>query len=534
MNKKELEFILNKGEDYNIEFKENVNGIDKDIVAFANAEGGQILIGISDNKIIKGIYINNRIKGEILNIARNCDPEIKIEILSSNNILIVNVFESHNKPHRCSSGVYLRVGAISQKLNIDELRELFNKHGKLFYEEMINSKFTIRDFDKKKFHDFLKLAKISRSFKDIDILKNLGLIDTNNYFKNSAILLFGKSPSKFIPQGIITCVLYKGNDKVYIIDKKDFTSDIISNYNDAISFLYKHLKLRYEISGFGPRKEILEIPEDALKEAVINAICHRDYAEKGAVIQIDIFDNRVEISNPGGLIIKESDFGKKSLSRNPLIFGLLQRINLVEHVGSGILRIRSTLKTAKLKPPKFEFGIFFTIIFDRENYKINTHKEVPENVPDNVPENVSKNRIKKILDLIKANKKISSIELSKTLEVTDKTIKRDLKKLKSKKIIKRIGPDKGGYWIERKLENAPKNVPEDVPLNVPENRIEKLISLIKANKKISSIELSKNLKAADKTIKRDLKKLKQFGLLKRIGSPKGGYWKIIRKKGETI
>lgn len=441
MEKEEFDFILSKGEDYRTEFKENLSGIDKDMVAFSNADGGIILVGIDDTGKMKGISINNKFKAEIQSIARNCDPEIYADISEFKNVLIISVPESVKKPHRCSSGFYLRVGPTSQKLNVGEIRELFNRQGKLFFEEVINSEFGVKYFNKTRFYDFLRKAKISTALAESQLLCNLGLTNSQGQFKNIAVLLFGKNPSKFIPQGIITCVLYKGKDKAFIIDKKDFTSDIISNYNDAISFLYKNLRLKYDIKGFGPRKEILEIPEEALKEAVVNAICHRDYSEKGAVIQIDIFDDKVEISNPGGLIIKESDFGRKSLSRNPALFGLLQRIELVEHVGSGISRIRDSLRKAGLPEPKFEFTTFFTVTFARPDWL-----ESPKETVEKSDQKSDRKSDQKIIELIAENPKITIEELMQSLDFSASGIKKIIRKLKENGKIKRIGPDKGGHW----------------------------------------------------------------------------------------
>ena len=220
MRKEELDFIINKGEDYSAEFKENLSGIDKDIVALSNAEGGIILICVNDDKNI--IVISNSLKAEIQSIARNCDPSINVGISQYEDVLIVNVPESANKPHRCREGFYLRTGAVSQKLNVDEIRELFNRQGKLFFEEITNPHFKARDFSKERFDDFLKKAKISKTLAHEELLYNLVITNPKVEFKNAGILLFGKQPSQYIPQGIITCVLYKGNDKVFIIDKKDF------------------------------------------------------------------------------------------------------------------------------------------------------------------------------------------------------------------------------------------------------------------------------------------------------------------------
>ena len=306
---------------------------------------------------------------------------------------------------------------------------------------MINTNFALTNFDHAKFDEFLKKANISKTLPEKELLTNLGLTTENGYFKNAAILLFGKNIERFLPQSMITCVLYKGKDKVFIIDRKDYKNDIFSNYEEAMAFLYRHLRLRYEIKGFGPRKEILELPKEALKEAVINAICHRDYGERGAVIQIDIFDDRVEISNPGGLIIKESEFGKKSVSRNPLLFGLLQRIEFVEHVGSGILRIQNAMQAAGLPAPKFEFGMFFTIIFMKP-----TVWGEEDTIKDTIRDTIISDNELKILEEIKKNPQITAEELSKIVHINLRNIKNNLKKLKDKKRIERKGSRKSGYW----------------------------------------------------------------------------------------
>ncbi len=347
MDKKEFEFILQGGEGLKTEFKEafDSKNFPKDLVAFANSEGGRIIIGINDEGEVKGIKVTNRLKSGIQNLARNCDPPIHIKLETFDNVLVVNVEEGIKKPYRCSAGFFLRQGSNSQKLSTDEIREFFNKEGKILFDEAIHPTFSFENgFSKAKFEIFLQRAKLSRAIPDKDILRNLGVLTETGKFKNAGVLFFCDNVERFFRHAIITCVLYKGTDKQFIIDKKDFHSDLFTNHNEVLNYFYKNLRLIYKIEGFGPRKEILEIPDEALKESIVNAIAHRDYNERGAHIQIDIFDDRVEISNPGGLIIKEEEFGKRSLSRNPLIFGLLQKLDLVEQVGSGINRIRGAMK----------------------------------------------------------------------------------------------------------------------------------------------------------------------------------------------
>jgi ATP-dependent DNA helicase RecG len=134
-----------------------------------------------------------------------------------------------------------------------------------------------------------------------------------------------------------------------------------------LDYLRDKLELRYIIDHAGPRKEQLEIPEVALREAILNALAHRDYYEKGAVIMIEIYDDRVVISNPGPLVsaIPVEKFGKKSFSRNPLIFGLLTRQGLVEQIGSGISRMRKVMRDHGLPEPLFGLQGMFDITLYR-------------------------------------------------------------------------------------------------------------------------------------------------------------------------
>ena len=159
MDKKEIALILKEGEGYFIEFKESLSGIEKDFVAFANSSGGKVFLGITDENKIKGLLkITNRLKSEIQNIARNCDPPIKITIKPLENILTVKVKEGSDKPYKCSSGFYKRIGAISQKMKRDEIRDFFISEGKIKFDELINTKFKYpKDFSREKLNKFLEL-----------------------------------------------------------------------------------------------------------------------------------------------------------------------------------------------------------------------------------------------------------------------------------------------------------------------------------------------------------------------------------------
>ena len=201
MSKKELKFILQQGEGLKIEFKESVGSIDKEIIAFANSNGGRIFLGVDDKGKVKGINITNRLKSQIQDIARNCDPSIKINLKEFENILIINIKEGKDKPYKCSQGFYLRQGANSQKMTRDEILDFAVGEGKIRFDEQINKNFRFpQDFDAEKFKKYLTKDKISKSLSDKEILINLSLgIVVNKKFRlnNAGILLFAKNPERF-------------------------------------------------------------------------------------------------------------------------------------------------------------------------------------------------------------------------------------------------------------------------------------------------------------------------------------------------
>ena len=273
MNKrKAIDFILQEGEGYRIEFKESFDkSLSREIVAFANSEGGRIFLGVTDKGKIKGIKIANELKAQIQDVARNCEPSIDLNITSAGNILIIEVPEGKNKPYQCKEGFFIRVGATTQKMKRDEIVKFIIAESIVHFDKEINYKFDVnKDFDKEKFRQFLKEANISLGGRNYRaVLENLGAATRQKskfFLNNAGVLMFAKDVARFFRQSFVTCVLYKGNDKVKILDRKDYKGGLLYNYNQTLMFLKNYLRLEYIIEGAGPRKEILEIPEEALKK----------------------------------------------------------------------------------------------------------------------------------------------------------------------------------------------------------------------------------------------------------------------------
>ena len=448
-----LKLILEEGEGYHSEFKETLSKIDKEIVAFANASGGKIFVGISDDGQIKGFKLTNKSKSEIQSIAENCDPPIRISIDKFENIAIINVPEGNRKPYKCSSGFYLRNGATSQKMNTEDILAIFRYEGRIKFDELTESDIAKNlIIDNAKYRNFIRKCKISEEYPANDVLANLGLLvnfGNTQIMNNAGILFFAENPIRIFPQAVVTGVLYKGIEKVNILDRKDFTSDLITNVEDSMIFLKKHLNLRYKIESL-QREEILEIPEEALREAIINSVVHRDYFEKGANVLIEIFDDRVEISNPGGLPkgLDKDDFGTKSVARNPLIASTMLRANYIEKLGTGINRIQNALKAEGLMPATFNMNNFFTVTFLRE-FNIATQKNTQITTQKSSLKTTKKSSLKsslKIIELISINSKITIPEMASIIGISDRAIRKNINKLKKEGKIRRVGSDRAGHW----------------------------------------------------------------------------------------
>ena len=379
MKIRQLEEILRSKEGTLVEFKKSVtSSIGKEISAFANTAGGRIFIGIDDNNEVTGCKLTNKLKSNIQDIANNCAPRVAIDISSfkyrGKEVVVIRVPESKDKPVQCSDGFFLREGPNSQKMTREEIFYWAQKTGKIRYENQPRPDFKyFKDFDATVFHELLKRMKVTNDFEQEELLTNLGMgryekifrgEPESFYINNAGILFFGKKRDLYVRQAYVTCVLFKGVDRIKIIDRKDFRDGLVQDYENAFKFLQQHLRLEYVIEGGDPRIEIPEIPYKALKEALLNAIIHRDYFEIGARVMVEIYDDRVEISNPGELLFEKKDFGKKSVARNPIVFDMFNRLGLVEKVGTGIKRIISAVNRQNLTVT-FDTGTFFTVSFSR-------------------------------------------------------------------------------------------------------------------------------------------------------------------------
>ena len=447
----ELKSIISSGEGYNAEFKvsfpSKIKEVTEEVCAFANAAGGTLLIGVDDKNTIQGITFDNAKRSALQNSIGEISPTLHCEIYTAEvegkEIIVIEVPSGDNKPYVLSGAIYVRQGPNSQKLTtVEEMRDFFQQADRIYFDEAPCKAIDIaKDITKENIRQFRELAGFNSTIADEQIFNNLKLYTKDTFLKNGAVLFFAQNPEQFFEKAVVRCIAFEGTDKRFIIDDKVMSGTLYQQFLQAMEWLKGKLNVRYDIEGAGsqPRKEIWEIPETVFREAIINALAHRDYYEKGARITIELFADRVEISNPGGLVsgIPRNEFGKRSLSRNPLIFGLFERIRMVEQIGSGIVRMRDVMKDAGLTPPEFTMDGMFTVVFRRP---FDFEKWVERWV-----EKLTDNRVK-ILREVHRNNRVTKRELEQIIGLSASAIDNNIDALKELGLLERVGSDKGGNW----------------------------------------------------------------------------------------
>ena len=445
MTFEELEILIKEGEGLTVEFKEKYTPkIAEDIVAFANSKGGKILLGVSDNGKITGESLTGGLKAELLSLARNCHDSIKILFKQVEAVIVVEVPEGESKPYQCSSGYFKRYDAVTQKMLPSEVKSMFRNNLDVSYENILGIDFEVQAISFEKVRAFIREAnysiKITR--KNIfEVLKSLNLTGKNK-ITNAGIMLFGKEVSSMILQCQITLVAYKDLEGIDVYDRQDIRDDLWTQYNEAVIFLKKHLNKGSIIKGVN-RYDSYEIPLEAIREALTNAIIHRDYSISGTQITVAVYPDRVEISNPGSLPegMSKINFGKLSVRRNEILADLFSRMNKGEKLGRGIIKIKSWIKAKGLKV-KFESSMFFTTVFSRPV----SSGRVMSNISEGLNEG-----LKSLYSEIIANPGIKAKQLSALLkERPIKTLERQIKTLTEKKFIERQGSKKTGGYRARK------------------------------------------------------------------------------------
>ncbi len=449
MDESELKKMIESHETENVELKPSlsqINEIVENISAFSNAGGAIILVGVSNSGKILGVDVGKdtieRLANKIVsNTEPKIYPKISVEEMGGKKVIVVDVPKSEEIV-LAFGRPFKRVGKSTARMGREEYERRILERKKIYWDSQICDA-TMEDIDGEKVRWFLRKAKYERRLNIepetpvAEALERLKLIK-NGELTNAAVLLFGKNPQRFFLQAETRCARFKGTEPLEFIDMKVFGGNIFDQRDIAVEFVKEHIKLHAKIVGT-EREEIWEYPIEAVREGITNALCHRD-CEIASNVQIRIFDDRIEIWNPGalieGLTVEKLKGKHESVLRNPLIGKCFFLVKFIEQWGTGTNRIIKETVNHGLPEPAFEDTKTSFIITFRK-YKIT----------DEVLADLNE-RQKKAIEFLRVHGKITNkkyIQLNP--DITDRTALNDLNGMIKKGIIKASGEKKYRYYI---------------------------------------------------------------------------------------
>jgi len=447
-----------------LELKKSTSELKEAVVSIAailNKHGkGEVYFGVKNDGAVVGQQVTEKsIRDVSQTISEAFEPKIYPRIgrvkIDGRDCILVS-FEAENPPYFAFGRAYMRVGDEDRRLAVSELEKLIlekNKEKTRWDGQVADC--LLDDINAKAVREFVSKAnaagRIDFRFQSAEAtLKKLGLIKNKRLLRAAQALFSSKNPLK------VQAALFAGIEKMTFLDIQQFEGqNLFELMKSSEEYIKKHMMWRVKF-GKLEREEIPEIPLDALREALVNSVCHRDYYAPESN-KIAIFKDRIEIYNPGrfpaGLVPK--DFITKpeqSVLRNPLIADGLYRTKDIEKWGSGLKRICDACKDNKVKVEFQDLKTGFQVVFYRNIGESLSGRDGARKGPDK-GQKLSRyypDTIQKILKAVSGNPRITIAQLSKATGLSKIGVKYNLRKLKKEGVLKRVGPDRGGYWEVKK------------------------------------------------------------------------------------
>ena len=452
MSPERLRELIAGGETEAVEFKES---FDREAVetagAFANTRGGTIYVGVSR----KGESLGREVGPETLSewsnqVSQSTDPrvipDIETQEVGGKTVVAVVVKESPLKPVSVKGRCYRRVGASNRVMTPAEISEMHLQSTGSSWDLQPAPGKMLQDIDPDKVTNYVRLAnaagrkRIPEAESFERVLRKLELVKERRPTW-AAVLLFGKRPQSPLMQAVVHCGLFKQESRV--IDDRMIDGCLIDQVEEALKFIQKNTNVEFVITGKPARDEIWDYPLEALREALINAVCHRDYTIPSNT-DIRIHDDRLEIWSPGGLpfgiTLPELFKPHKSVLRNKGIASVLYDIGWIEKWGSGIDKIRRLCRSEKKPEPEYEEQTQTLVVrFHKDAFKDDYLRKLGLN-----------ERQVAAVAQVRQHGSITNADHRVLVGVQRKTAARDLDGLVSLGVLERTGERKGTRYVFRK------------------------------------------------------------------------------------
>lgn len=448
-----------QGESETVEFKTGLAELKQGLISLAamlNKHGqADLWFGVSPTGQPVGLMVNEKtLRDASQALAAHIEPRLYPEITSvewAGKTCLRIQATGHQKPYFAYGRAYMRVADEDRQMSARELENLIlqrNSAALRWDNEPCATALT--ELSETKIRRFLERAGLpwgNDEDSTANALTKLGLLQDGKLL-NAARLFFADQPIQ------LRCAVFASTTSATILDRHDFDGDILELIEEAEKYILKNIHIGMRLEGMR-RVDVPEIARAALREAIINAFCHRDWRHPD-YIQIAIYKNRVEIRNPGGLFngltFEEMRRGNVSHRRNPLIADLFRRIEMVEAWGRGMPLILANAPDVAFR----EIARLFVASFERPSAAAVTTPEITPTTPETTPETVSttpettawlqKNNQERLVQLLREQPQLSAPAIAAALGIGKDGVKYHLKQLKQTGKLRRVGPNKGGRW----------------------------------------------------------------------------------------
>lgn len=489
-----IEEIL-AGESKNVEFKvqrpkDSAKYI-KTVIAFSNGDGGRIVFGVDDStREVVGIpkeIVFSEIDAITTAISDSCEPvvipDVYLQTINDKTIIVAEISAGKQRPYYIKSlgikdGVYIRVSGSSRLAGRDLTAEMYYEDEGRSFDKVIRKDLTVTDEEIDELCRQMKEVAIANcqsktqkaTIKDIskNVLLSWGLLaeaeDGTIHPTNGYVFLLGKDD----PLSQIQCAMFKGKTRAVFVDKREYGGPLWKQIDDVFQFVLRNIHLGAKLEGIY-RKDIYELPPDSIRELIINAVMNCSFLQNSH-IQVAIYDDRLEITSPGGLMPGVTlDKMKEGYSkiRNRALAHAFSYMNLIEAWGSGIPKLMKAMREYGLQEPEFhdmEIGFRINLYRYTEEIRLSTTQgttqgttqatqatQATQDIGD-TPQAVRifgsrlTNDDKEILMLIKTQPEITQKEIAAKLDWKVDRVKYYLNKMKRHNIVQRIGTSQKGYW----------------------------------------------------------------------------------------
>ena len=511
------------GESKNIEFKverpRDSFKYMKTVVAFSNGEGGKIIFGVDDKtRNIVGIpkdVVFSEMDAITTAISDSCEPtvipDVYLKTVDDKTIIIAEISPGKQRPYYIKSkgiqdGTYIRVSGTSRLAGRDLTAEMYYEDEGRSYDCVIRKDLTVTDEEIQDLCQQMKNVAVSNAKSDAqreavkDVTKNLllswGLLaeaeDGSIHPTNGYMFLLGKDD--FL--SMIQCGMFKGNTRAVFVDKREYTGPLWQQIEDAFQFVLRNIHLGAKLEGVY-RKDIYELPPDSIRELIINAVMNCSFLQNSH-IQVAVYDNRLEITSPGGLMpgvtLERMKEGYSKI-RNRALAHAFSYMNLIEAWGSGIPKLMIAMQEYGLREPEF---IDMEIAF-----RINLYRMAEEECLSVLKTDQDTDQANQDTDQANQGADQTDQDTDQANQSTDR-IDRDTDQDIDQASIKEI-------WSEAELTDKEKAI----------------LMLIKKQPCVTQKELASQLGWTISSVKYYMTKLKGQHILKRQGNNQNGQWEIL-------